>query len=242
MFAKKQGADFIATGHYAQTVHRKETDEVSGVQLLRGIDPEKDQSYFLWAIPQESLADTLFPLGGMHKPEVRKLAASFTLPNATKRDSQGICFLGNISVEEFLANEFGIEPGSAYDIEGVEVGEHAGALLSTIGQRIALEDAAPGPWYVIAKDIEKNRLTVAHSPRMKFASYITLESTNWFKEPKKGKEYTAQYRYHGSKIKGTFNAERQAFVSDDGIGEAVASGQSLVLYDGEECIGGGIIA
>ncbi|MDB4992479.1 MAG: tRNA-specific 2-thiouridylase MnmA [Parcubacteria group bacterium] len=237
-YAKEQGADFIATGHYARTEH----DTDGNAHLLRGIDPDKDQSYFLWAIPKTALADTLFPLGGFHKPEVRKMAESFGLPNARKRDSQGICFLGNVSVEEFLANEFGTVPGSAVDEDGVEIGTHSGALLSTLGQRISLEDAPPGPWYVISKDVEKNRLTVAHSPRTKWASSISITDTNWFTEPKATAEYSAQYRYHGPRIAGTFNSARHTFASEEGIGDAVASGQSLVLYEGEECIGGGIIA
>jgi tRNA-specific 2-thiouridylase len=251
-FAKEQGADYLATGHYAQAVRTGEGYNASEkgrlnkyehkTRLMRGIDPDKDQSYFLWAIPQESLQDTLFPLGSMVKPAVRSLAASFKLPNATKRDSQGICFLGNISIEEFLANEFGTKSGSAYHTDGVEIGEHAGALLSTIGQRIALTDAPPGPWYVIAKDVEKNRLTVAHTPRLKAASSIKLEHTNWFTEPQPNKEYTAQYRYHGPKLTGTFNSLSQTFTANSAIDEVIASGQSLVLYEGEECIGGGIIA
>ncbi len=235
-FAKELGADFIATGHYARIDHLNKEP-----RLLRGIDSEKDQSYFLWAIPKKALHDTLFPLGGIHKSEVRSYAESFKLPNARKKDSQGICFLGNISVEEFLAQEFGSETGSAYDLEGVEVGEHSGALLSTIGQRIALSDAPPGPWYVIAKDVEKNRLTVAHSPRIKTASRIMLSETNWFSEPVVQKTYAAQYRYHGLEVEGTLTAANQYYEPSNGMEEGAASGQSLVLYDEDECIGGGII-
>jgi tRNA-specific 2-thiouridylase len=241
-YAKDEGADFIATGHYAQVQQKNTEEEGSSFHILRGIDPEKDQSYFLWAISKKVLNMTLFPLGGMQKSAVRALAASFGLPNAQKRDSQGICFLGNVSVEEFLAHEFGTTPGTAYDGEGVKVGGHPGALLSTLGQRIALEDAAPGPWYVIAKDVAQNKLTVAHSPRIPSASSILLQDTNWFTEPKDHYEYTAQYRYHGPALAGTFHSTHQAFVSNNRISEAVASGQSLVLYDGEECVGGGIIS
>ncbi|HWU24391.1 MAG TPA: tRNA 2-thiouridine(34) synthase MnmA [Candidatus Paceibacterota bacterium] len=237
-FAKEQGADAIATGHYAQAIR------VSGdaVRLARGIDPDKDQSYFLWAMPSAALTDTYFPLGGMHKKEVRALAEKFELPNARKRDSQGICFLGNVSVEEFLAQEFGTKSGTAFDAEGNAVGTHAGALLSTLGQRVHLEQAAPGPWYVIAKDIEANTLTVAKERQTVDRTSFILEDTNWLQEPVVGKTYTAQYRYHGPRVEGTLDEAHTVFTPTVSVKEPVASGQSLVIYDEEECIGGGIIA
>lgn len=234
-FAKGQGADFIATGHYAQAVR-----ENGQTKLLRGINPEKDQSYFLWAMPQASLQDTLFPLGGIHKAEVRKLAEEFDLPNARKRDSQGICFLGNISVEEFLANEFGTKDGDALSVEGSRIGTHSGVLLSTLGQRVHLEDAPPGPWYVVAKDIANNTLTVSHERMAEMRASFELAETNWFAAPEQGKAYAAQYRYHGPKIGGTVVGT--TFIPSIPVTEAVASGQSLVIYSGEECVGGGIIA
>jgi tRNA-specific 2-thiouridylase len=229
-FAKESGADGIATGHYAQ---------VSNGMLQRGVDPDKDQSYFLWAVPKEALAYTVFPLGSMRKSEVRALARTYKLPNALKRDSQGICFLGNVSVEDFLAKEFGTRPGIAVDEEGNGLGTHDGALLYTLGQRISPEGALAGPWYVVAKDIAGNILTVSHERRRDSRAALALESTNWLAEPEGG-AYTAQYRYHGPKIPGTLAGN--SFVPDDPVPETAAAGQSLVIYDGEECIGGGIIA
>ncbi len=235
--AKKHGATRIATGHYA----RAERAADGAARLLRGIDPQKDQSYFLWAVPKDALADTLFPLGAMHKPDVRALAAKMKLPTARKKDSQGICFLGNISVEEFLAQEFGTEPGRAVDEAGKEVGTHQGALLSTLGQRVALSGEAPGPWYVIRKDIAENVLVVAHEARAEAREAFMLSETNWLAEPVPGREYAAQYRYHGPKITGTLEMANAAFRPRSPVPEPVAPGQSLVVYDEEECIGGGII-
>lgn len=237
VFAKERGADGIATGHYARAKRAPD----SNVCLERGIDPSKDQSYFLWAIPREALTDTYFPLGSMHKEEVRKLAEQLRLPNATKRDSQGICFLGNISVEEFLAQEFGTEPGSAIDTDGKHVGTHASALLSTLGQRVQLAYAAAGPWYVVAKDINANTLTVSKEKQAGKRDAFKLESMNWLCEPSTGRPYTAQYRYHGPLVPGTLGASLSTFTPSLLVTEPVAPGQSLVIYDGEECIGGGII-
>mgnify|MGYP001584405974 CR=1 FL=1 len=231
-FAKKNGADFIATGHYARSEAGK---------LFRGIDESKDQSYFLWAVPKHALAMTLFPLGDKPKTETRILAERFKLPVAQKRDSQGICFLGSISVEDFLKQEFGSEEGKAFDAAGQEVGMHDGALLHTIGERIALRNAAPGPWYVIRKDIERNVLVVSHEQAGgNDAAGIALRETNWFSEVG-GEPLEAQYRYHGPRIAGCLNTERDTFVPDAIVPESIASGQSLVLYRGEECVGGGII-
>lgn len=236
-FSNEQGAEAIATGHYAQALR-----DGSNVRLARGIDPDKDQSYFLWAMPKAALHDVYFPLGGMHKKDVRALAEKFDLPNARKRDSQGICFLGNVSVEDFLAQEFGTEPGTAVDIEGNTIGVHAGALLSTLGQRVHLEQAAPGPWYVIAKDIAANTLTVSKEKLVADRTSFTLEDMNWLSEPVSQKTYTAQYRYHGPRITGTLDSSCTSFTPNDTVTDPIASGQSLVLYDEEECIGGGIIA
>lgn len=221
-FAKEQGADAIATGHYR-----------SG---------EKDQSYFLWAVPKEILSETIFPVGNLEKGAVRALARQFDLPVAQKKDSQGICFLGSVSVEEFLKSEFGISPGDARDERGRIVGKHEGALLSTLGQRVALRDSVePGPWFVLAKDIAKNELLVgtsrlpilAEAPRS-----VPFISANWLAEPLGALE--AQYRYRGPRVSGC--VESGCFTSDDPLPEMPSSGQSVVFYRGGELIGGGIIS
>ncbi|MEO6536262.1 MAG: tRNA 2-thiouridine(34) synthase MnmA [Candidatus Paceibacterota bacterium] len=235
-FAFEQGADFIATGHYAQTNH---------THLLRGVDEDKDQSYFLWAVPKSSLERTLFAVGGMPKSKVRELALKYKLPNAVKRDSQGICFLGTISVEDFLLQEFGSTPGDAINEEGAVVGIHNGALLHTLGERVSLTDAPQGPWYVVGKDIERNTLTVSHSissTKNADITSIALLETNLLSVPKTGEILSAQYRYHGPRISGTYDANTKTFIPNELLPEAIASGQSLVMYRGDECIGGGIIA
>lgn len=236
-FAKEKQADYIATGHYAQTMQTKD-----GVQLLRGIDSGKDQSYFLWAVPQEALEHTLFPLGTYEKKEVRRLARDFTLPVAEKRDSQGICFLGSVSIDDFLRAEFEVIPGIAVDTLGTHVGTHEGAVLYTLGERVVLTDAAPGPWYVVAKDIRTNTIVVANEPYAPTPTkHIALRDTNWFVPRASHVSVEAQYRYHGPVIKGVIDMNEGLFTPTHPITESIASGQSLVLYRGEECIGGGII-
>ncbi|MDB5189872.1 MAG: tRNA-specific 2-thiouridylase MnmA [Parcubacteria group bacterium] len=240
-FAQTEGADFIATGHYAQT--SADDHDKNDARLLRGVDEDKDQSYFLWAVPKTSLERTLFPVGGMPKSRVRELARALKLPNASKRDSQGICFLGTISVEDFLLQEFGSTPGEALDTEGAVIGAHNGALLHTLGERVHLEGAPQGPWYVVGKDSEKNTLTVSHthdSTGTQEITEISLLDTNFFTMPRDTELLTAQYRYHGPRIEGIFNGV--SFTPTAPLAEAIAAGQSLVLYKGEECIGGGIIA
>jgi tRNA-specific 2-thiouridylase len=231
-FARNHGADFIATGHYARE------------GLLRGIDATKDQSYFLWAIPQDALDHTIFPIGHLEKSDVRKIAAKFGLPVAEKRDSQGICFLGSISVDDFLRNELHPEPGAAVTEAGERIGTHDGAVLHTLGQRIALSDAEIGPWYVIKKDMRTNTLTVSRSWATLASQHdIKLTHTNWFRNAPDAPELlTAQYRYHGKVVEGKLHADRTTFTPSTPITEPVASGQSLALYHGERCIGGGIIA
>jgi len=231
-YAMESGADLIATGHYARA---------EGGKLLRGIDSAKDQSYFLWAVPKGALQKTLFPLGGLHKDAVRGLARKYGLPVAAKKDSQGVCFLGSISVEEFLAGEFGRMEGRAVDESGNEVGRHDGALLATIGQRLNLRDAQPGPWYVVRKDMDRNELVVAKSVSQREESgAMRLRQANWLSSAAGG-EVDVQYRYHGPVIRGTLNAALDAF-TPAALLEPVAAGQSLVFYRDEECIGGGIFS
>ena len=219
-FAREAGADAIATGHYE-----------SG---------EKDQRYFLWAVPKEILETVLFPVGHMEKSEVRKLAKKFDLPVAEKRDSQGICFLGSISVEEFLRSEFGETRGQAVDDEGHLIGEHDGALLYTLGERIAPRGAGVGPWFVLAKDIEKNELTVGKmhtNTRTPMNREIRFASPNWFSEPSHA--VSAQCRYRGPRVPGRIDGDR--FVSQGTLSEISTPGQSIVFYADDELIGGGII-
>lgn len=218
-FARARGADRIATGHYRAG--------------------EKDQSYFLWAVPKEALAATVFPVGRMEKSEVRRLAKKFALPVAEKKDSQGVCFLGSVSVEDFLRAEFGDHPGKAYDEHGRFVGGHDGVFFHTIGERIALTNAEPGPWFVLAKDVAKNEFTVGKERVHRAAVRdIRFADPNWL--GKHDGRMEAQYRYRGPRLSG--RVENGRFLSDEALAEVPAPGQSLVFYAEGELIGGGIIA
>ena len=220
-FAKEHGADAIATGHYRAG--------------------EKDQSYFLWAVPKEVLAATIFPVGGKEKSEVRTLAKRFGLPVAAKKDSQGVCFLGSVSVEEFLKSEFGVNSGRAFDEKGNLVGKHDGVLLHTIGERIALADSREsGPWFVLAKDIAKNEFVVGKARLSDTApaqASISFVAANWFDEPSRTSE--AQYRYRGLRVRGHIDHDR--FVTEEPLPEIPAPGQSIVFYHNGTLVGGGII-
>lgn len=220
-FARAKGADAIATGHYR-----------SG---------EKDQSYFLWAVPKDILAAAVFPVGTLSKSAVRTLARRFNLPVAEKKDSQGICFLGNVSVDEFLRAEFGTTPGRAVDERGREVGEHDGVLLHTIGERVALKGREPGPWFVRAKKIAHNELVVgrARAVAQTAPTFVRFENANWIGAPRT--VVAAQTRYRGPRIPGSVEDDR--FVSVQTLPEPVAPGQSIVWYDRfGALVGGGIMA
>ncbi|MBC7836558.1 tRNA 2-thiouridine(34) synthase MnmA [Acetobacteraceae bacterium] len=236
-FARLKGADVVATGHYAQL---KEGN------LYTGTDPAKDQSYFLWMVPQAALAHTLFPVGSFKKTEVRKLAEKFDLPNRTRKDSQGLCFLGDISIEDMLEREVSPRAGEVLYEEGEVIGNHKGAALYTLGQRHGLQLLAhtpvTKPHFVIAKDIERNTLIVSQSPfpKGKHKTIATLSHTNWIGEVKDG-ACEAQYRYHGERIKAELLRTNDRTVVTLDTPHYVPLGQSLVLYRGEKLIGGGIL-
>ena len=230
-FAKKHNADYLATGHYVQ--YQKSI-------LSRAVDEEKDQSYFLWAVSPASLAMTLFPLGTYTKKKVRELAKAYALPTAEKNDSQGICFLGEISMDDFLRAELEVVSGRAVTFEGKKVGSHEGAVLYTIGERVGLKNAEPGPWFVHAKDMRSNTITVSKlAVKAQKRTSISLGQCNFFTKPLSTQVLTAQYRYHGPRIPGTF-ADGVFYPSVD-LPESIAQGQSLVLYNGNDVVGGGII-
>lgn len=222
-YAMAAGADAIATGHY--------------------IAGEKDQRYFLSAVPKDILEATIFPVGTMDKKDVRALAKKYNLPVASKKDSQGVCFLGSVSIEEFLKSQFGEFPGHAFDEGGVLVGEHSGALLYTLGERVALQAATEqGPWFVLAKDVEKNELTVGRSRVPSVAhprNTIVFHQPNWFMDPVNATE--AQCRYRAARIPG--RVEGNTFISTSSLQEIPTPGQSVVFYSKDDVlVGGGIIA
>lgn len=231
-WAMKNGAEFIATGHYARIEKNK---------LLAGSDPNKDQSYFLWQIKREQLPHILFPVGGMKKPEVRKFAKKSELITAEKKDSQGLCFVGKIDMKNFLSHYIKSKKGKVVNESGEVTGEHNGTAFYTIGERLSGK-------YVISKDMKKNTVMVSQKntagilPRAK--SEVTITDCNWVSgEPKSGKTYQVCARYRAPLIPcHIFNGHSVSIrkvVFD--VSQTVAPGQSLVLYDGEVMLGGGII-
>lgn len=281
-FAKERGADFIATGHYAriappltppQNTREGESSFASNLEkagdealfLKKGIDTSKDQSYFLWTLTNEDLAHTLFPIGHLKKTEVRKLAEKYKLPTATKKDSQGVCFLGPLDMKDFLMHYIESKKGNVLNEKGEIIGYHDGAVFFTLGERhgftITEKGSTDSPYYIIAKDIEKNTIIVSpsspkedifsgprgkspdHSKMSSFgsATYILNKSniqTNFINENKK---YTAQIRYHGEFLNCNLkfiNNELKVIFNNSIL---VSKGQSIVVYDKDVCLGGGIV-
>ena len=250
--AKADGADMIATGHYAQ-IQKVESSwlkvaeelKTTNYRLLTGRDSAKDQSYFLWTLTQEDLSHSLFPIGHLEKSEVRRIAARAGLPNAAKKDSQGLCFLGHVDMKEFLQHYIPVEHGPIYGADGEMLGEHDGVPFYTIGERMPV-GARADKLYVVAKDVASNTLTVAPTGNVRHSllgqeKNIPLTGVHWIREvPKAEKEYEAQVRYHGEKHlvhieKGTLIHFKESVMA--------AAGQSLVVYEpgSGECLGGGII-
>lgn len=243
-WAVKQGANFVATGHYAQV----KKDDKGSYQLIAGNDKNKDQSYFLWTLTQEQLSKTLFPVGNIEKPEVRKLAKKFKLPNAEKKDSQGLCFIGKIDIKEFLSHYMESKKGNVLNEKGEIIGEHEGAFFYTIGERhgfiITKKTPSDEPVYVIAKDIEKNTLVVSNKtingilPNSR--TQVNLRDINW----NQGRMPTGENLYARSRYREPLQRVvkiDQNLVIFEKLQSTLSPGQSLVVYDGNICLGGGII-
>jgi tRNA-specific 2-thiouridylase len=233
-YAKELGAQKLATGHYARL-----TRDGNSIQLREAIDPTKDQSYFLHRLSQEQLSDALFPLGELPKSEVRCIAMQARLPNADKKDSQGLCFIGKVNLREFLEQEIAPREGKIYDTMGNEVGTHPGATYFTVGQRRGLGVAAGKPVYVIATDVESNTVTTGTHDEL-LRDEVMLREIHWIAEqPEFPLRCQAQIRYHGKKV--------DAELGVDGIlhlyepQEAIAAGQFAVLFRGDEVLGGGVM-
>jgi len=243
-FARRSGADMIATGHYARIQKSK-----NGHRLLAGIDRKKDQSYFLWTLTEEQLSHTIFPVGDKRKEEVRRIAKRSGLPNAEKKDSQGLCFLGKIDMSDFLRHYLKTTAGPVVDEEGNAIGTHDGAMLYAIGQRHGFTTEKSGandsPHFVIKKDIVKNTITVSREDRAdkeKKVRGISIEGARgrWGNDPKGLK---ARIRYRGELFPLEAierSGERGKAVFAD-LPEAISSGQSVVFYRANECLGGGHI-
>lgn len=231
--ALQDGADLIATGHYSR---------VKDGQLLTGIDPAKDQSYFLYRVTEAALNKSLMPIGELHKTEVRQLAKELGLSTADKKDSQGICFIGKVGIKEFLLNELGPQPhGPIVDQKGKEIGEHDGAIFYTIGQRHGLNLGGGLPYYVSHKDIKTNTIYVTTdlTDQELWSKHVKLHDLHWINEPPtEGKTYRVRLRYRGPLIDCTIKGSTLTLKDEQ---RGLASGQSAVLYDGEQVLGGGII-
>ncbi len=235
------GAERIATGHYARVAERGDR-----ARLLKARDTDKDQTYFLHAVNSEALARTIFPLGEIAKPEVRALAREAGLPNHDRRDSTGICFIGERDFKSFLSRYLPAAPGEIRAQDGRLLGRHDGIMYYTLGQRHGLNIGGPGePWYVVGKDLTSNVLHVAqgadHPALYRKTLYAT--SLHWIAEaPTARMRLTARARYRqpeqdcvveieGSRARATFDQPQRA----------VTPGQSVVFYRGDECLGGGVI-
>jgi tRNA-specific 2-thiouridylase len=250
--ARELGAGFIATGHYAR-VERRSGHAGPQWQLLRAKDRSKDQSYFLHQLGQEQLAATRFPLGDLLKQDVRRIAADMGLSTAAKKDSTGICFIGERDFREFLARYLPVRPGEIRDPQGSVLGEHQGVFFYTLGQREGLQlggirGRQAAPWYVVGKDIDRNILYVEQGLESRWLQSTTLrsETAHWITDSAPSSRFTcgAQTRYRQQ------DEACEVHVADDGHLDvrfarpqrAVTPGQSLVLYDGDICLGGAVIA
>lgn len=248
-FARERGADFIATGHYARIAKIQSTkSETQTYSLLRGKDNNKDQSYFLWTLTQNDLSHTLFPVGDSNKDEIRAEAAAAGLPTAAKKDSQGICFLGHVDIPEFLSHFTDLKAGEVVDVHGEHIGTHKGALVYTLGQRhgfsIHNKETASQPHYVVAKDIATNTLVVGtEPPRVTPDTHFTLTNASWVKDevPEGNFSVVTRYRQKPFSAKITKTDGRVRVWPQTEI-EKPSSGQSCVVYNEDECLGGGVIS
>src|SRR5574344_2319179 len=235
--AKKLGADYIATGHYARLVDGK---------LLKSIDLNKDQTYFLSQLSNEQLKNVLFPIGDMHKDEVRKIANEYNLITANKKDSTGICFIGERNFKKFLENYLPNNPGDVYDIETMKkVGQHIGLMYYTIGQRKGLNIGGnTDRMFVVGKDLNKNILYVAFGDDNEYllTDSALIDQINWTSSYKPDKcNAKFRYRQQDNPVYMKYLDNGNIIVNYPQKIKSVTPGQACVFYDGDICLGGGII-
>ncbi|EHM46767.1 MULTISPECIES: tRNA 2-thiouridine(34) synthase MnmA [Hafnia] len=245
--AEDLGADYIATGHY---VRRRDIDGTT--QLLRGVDTNKDQSYFLYTLSHEQVAQSLFPVGELEKPEVRKIAEQLDLATAKKKDSTGICFIGERKFRDFLGRYLPAQPGKIMTVDGDEIGQHQGLMYHTLGQRKGLgiggtKDGGEDPWYVVEKDLENNVLLVAqgHDHPSLYSKGLIAQQLHWVDRKTVTEPFrcVVKTRYRQPDIACTvtpIDDERIEVRFDEPVA-AVTPGQSAVFYIDEVCLGGGVI-
>lgn len=237
--ARELGADFIATGHYAQNING---------QLVEGKDKEKDQSYFLWTLTPEDLSHTIFPVGHLEKRQVRELAEKFNLPVAQKKDSQGICFMGDVSMEDFLSHYIPTKPGKVLNTLGEVIGTHQGLIYYTIGERhgfeITKKGSQSGPFYIVEKNVDNNVLIVSDKEKEieELSPHkIIINHTNWLVVPEEA-ELTARVRYRGEKLSSTLTLKgKKLSVEFAEPVRGLSLGQSIVFYHSNVCLGGAVM-
>ena len=245
--AEDLGADYIATGHY---VRRRDINGTT--QLLRGLDSNKDQSYFLYTLSHDQVAQSLFPVGELEKPEVRRIAEQLGLITAKKKASTGICFIGERKFRDFLARYLPAKPGPIMTVDGQEIGQHDGLMYHTLGQRKGLKiggtrEGSDEPWYVVDKDVENNILIVAQGhehPRLMSAGLIAQQLDWVSREPlTQPMRCVVKTRYRQEDIPCTVTplGDDKISVRFDNPVAAVTPGQSAVFYQDEVCLGGGVI-
>lgn len=245
-YARRLGADWVATGHYARVVHAQTP------QLLKGRDPGKDQSYFLHAMPSASLARTLFPIGELHKDEVRQIARQLALPVFDKKDSTGICFIGERPFAEFLARYLPAQPGDIETLEGSKIGQHRGLMYYTLGQRQGLgiggqADTVQEPWYVAGKNLGRNVLVVVqgHDHPALQSEVLSAAQLCWVagNPPAARFHCTAKVRYRqqDQPCEVQMLPGGSCEVRFDQPQRAVTAGQYVVFYQDKVCLGGGVI-
>jgi tRNA-uridine 2-sulfurtransferase len=241
--AMNLGADYVATGHYARVDYRD-----GEVKMLRGLDQNKDQTYFLNQLTQKQLSKVLFPIGELEKKRVREIAKEAGLATATKKDSTGICFIGERNFKEFLSNYLPAQPGKMMTLDGEVKGTHDGLMYYTIGQRQGLGIGGAGePWFVVGKNLKENILYVAQGfdNEYLYSDSIIATNVNWISDKEKPSEFkcTAKFRYrqpdNGVTVQ-RLEGDKVKVIFDKPI-RAVTPGQAVVFYNGEECLGGGTI-
>ena len=239
----RRSFDQVASGHYAR-IHRRSSG--GDYELLKGLDPVKDQTYFLFRLDQQQLARCLFPLGELRKSEVRSLARDFALPNHDRKDSQGICFLGKIRYQDFVRSYLGELPGEIREAgSNHRLGSHRGYWFHTVGQRRGL-GLSGGPWYIVAKDPRANLLYVSHGDDLgRYASdRFRIPNFHWIGRDPRAKRLDVKIRHSpqtcGCRIIRLPQGGLEIRLDDADAG--IAEGQAAVLYDGERCLGGGMIS
>lgn len=262
-YARRLGADYVATGHYARVDHSPAGQEpewggahgragAPAVRLLKGRDPQKDQSYFLHAMPSSALARTLFPIGEMHKDEVRRIARDLALPVFDKQDSTGICFIGERPFADFLSRYLPAQPGRLESIDGQVLGQHRGLMYYTLGQRQGLRiggrnDAGDEPWYVARKDMSRNVLVVVqgHDHPALFADEMRVTQLAWVAQATPPEQFRCsakvRYRQADQVCTVTLTQNGSCHVRFERPQRAVTPGQYAVFYADDQCLGGGVI-